>query len=851
MVRLLHYLFRSWLCLIPVVAGIASAPQGAEAVELPTPGVLVADQKIPTNLSFDHSSENLTPLSPKIINKIKLIKPGKKVVYGFAVSEPLFEAQAAINNGLLNSGLDLLDQADGEAKSPFELLYNDLYRIHALNLYGRMSEAELLLDDFTKQEIAFHESNVMAITLLADTQSRLGETTKAIRNYQTVIASLKGWRFPTSYSRPPSNIDELTWIAETRARATLGLALAYFFEGDYSTSKHWALQCANHTGDVMRVLAHMFYGRFLGRAHPDILLSHAVALTLLGAAQIHEGASRTSGNQSLDYARKAFDRIGFSHGEAHIAVMSAKALVDAGNHRDALLVANEALKLSRAAGLHDFIWRVEYLKGLALLSAGDKDSAEEAFRYAQIAVDEQTGLLGGDTEKRRFGIGKRDITYQLTRLTFDRQEAALLFTDLERGRARAFVDMLANVVEFGGTSSEAVKELRRLDLKSRQQFHVNQLRRNNDAFISDQSLDVLSNSASLTNITTQRNLQLKNIRERNSDLASLLAVSVEELDSLRQQLPEGTVLSYFLPTRRAEPVRRINISSVDVEFEELDLTGVMLGDFLMDLEDAIDEQDIDGQVASLEKIGKEMRLSSWTRARNVYVVPSDLIYHVPWGALEINKPVMVLPTASWLLMTDSRPVAGRSVVVGDPDFGGALPQLPGAVEEATFVASILETTALLGSKATKSALRKSIGPGVDILHLATHGQFDSRYPLRSSVFLSGPGGYEKLTAMELFENPLAARVVILSACESGVGEVATGDDFLGLQRSFYLGGASTVVSSLWTVDDRGTAEFMKHFYQALEAGQRYGEAWLTARNTLKNSGLPPWVYGAFIVGGRQ
>ena len=255
----------------------------------------------------------------------------------------------------MNSGLDLLDQADGEAKSPFELLYNDLYRIHALNLYGRMSEAELLLDDFSEQEIAFHESNVMAITLLADTQSRLGETTKAIRNYQTVIASLKGWRFPTSYSRPPSNIDELTWIAEARARATLGLALAYFFEGDYSTSKYWALQCANHTGDVMRVLAHMFYGRFLGRAHPDILLSHAVALTLLGAAQIHEGASRTSGNQSLDYARKAFDRIGFSHGEAHIAVMSAKALVDAGNHRDALLVANEALKLARAAGLHDFI----------------------------------------------------------------------------------------------------------------------------------------------------------------------------------------------------------------------------------------------------------------------------------------------------------------------------------------------------------------------------------------------------------------------------------------------------------------------------------------------------------------
>ena len=60
-----------------------------------------------------------------------------------------------------------------------------------------------------------------------------------------------------------------------------------------------------------------------------------------------------------------------------------------------------------------------------------------------------------------------------------------------------------------------------------------------------------------------------------------------------------------------------------------------------------------------------------------------------------------------------------------------------------------------------------------------------------------------------------------------VSEGRAGDDFLGLQRSFgwrlYRG------QQLWTVDDRGTAEFMKYFYKALAAGQRYGEAWLTAR----------------------
>jgi len=851
MVRLLHNFVRACLGLSVVIAGLVSVPQKAGALVLPAPGVLVADQQVPTSLGPDDNSGQLTPLAPKTINKIKLIEPGKKVIYGFAVSKPLFEAQNAINNGLLDSGLDLLDQADSEAKSSFELLYNELYRIHALNLYGRMSEAESLLDGFSTREVAFHQSNVMAITLLADTQARLGETTKAIRNYRNVIASLGGWRFPTNYSRPPSNIDELTWIAETRARATLGLALAYFFAGDYASSRAWALQCAHHTGDVMRVLTHMFYGRFLGRAHPDILLSHAVALTLVGAAQVYEGASRTAGNQVFDDARRAFDRIGFSHGEAHIAVMSAKALVDAGNHRDALLVADDALELSRAAGLHDFVWRIEYLKGLALLSTGQKDGAEEAFRFAQIAVDEQTGLLGGDSEKRRFGIGKQDITYQLTRLTFDRQEAALLFADLERGRARAFVDMLANVLEFGGSSREAVKALRRLDSRSREQFHVNEMQRRNGAQKPDEAFNGSSDPLSPGSVRPQRNHQINEIRKTNPDLASLLAVSVEELDEVRQQLPDDTVLSYFLPTRRAESLRRINITTAAIEFEELSLTGLALANLLMDFEDAIDDQDAEAQRSAMEKISNEMLLSSWTQSSHVYVIPSDLIYHVPWGALEIDRPVMVLPTASWLLMAGQRPAASRNVVLGDPDFGGTLPQLPGAVEEARFVAGILDTKALLGSDATEAALRESIGPGVDILHLATHGQFDSRYPLRSRLFLSGTDGYEELTAMELFERPLAARVVVLSACESGVGEVSTGDDYLGLQRSLYLGGASTIVSSLWAIDDKGTTAFMKHFYQALQASQNYGEAWLTARNTLRDAGLPPWVYGAFIVGGRQ
>ena len=81
-----------------------------------------------------------------------------------------------------------------------------------------------------------------------------------------------------------------------------------------------------------------------------------------------------------------------------------------------------------------------------------------------------------------------------------------------------------------------------------------------------------------------------------------------------------------------------------------------------------------------------------------------------------------------------------------------------------------------------------------------------------------------------------------------MGDVAAGDDFLGLPRSFYLGGAVAVLSSLWPVSDAGTRRFMESFHRALQVGD-YGQAWLAARDETAAAGFPPSVYGAFVLGG--
>ncbi len=108
-----------------------------------------------------------------------------------------------------------------------------------------------------------------------------------------------------------------------------------------------------------------------------------------------------------------------------------------------------------------------------------------------------------------------------------------------------------------------------------------------------------------------------------------------------------------------------------------------------------------------------------------------------------------------------------------------------------------------------------------LLHFVTHGIFDSQHPELSSLLLStlAPDGRPLddplLRVYEIFQLNLAADLVVLSACETALGDKVRGEGLFGLTRGFIDAGAGGVLVSLWRVHDRSTAELMKHFYQRL------------------------------------
>jgi CHAT domain-containing protein/Tfp pilus assembly protein PilF len=202
--------------------------------------------------------------------------------------------------------------------------------------------------------------------------------------------------------------------------------------------------------------------------------------------------------------------------------------------------------------------------------------------------------------------------------------------------------------------------------------------------------------------------------------------------------------------------------------------------------------------------------------------------------------------------------------------------LAGTAEEARSIHSVFSDAAVLsGKQASKSSLQRLTSP--KFLHIATHGFFlesplametegaasqttpsylETHNPLlRSGLALAGAnlskaGGREGiLTAMEASSlNLWGTRLVTLSACETGIGEVRNGEGVYGLRRAFLLAGAETVVMSLWPVSDRATLEIMTAYYAGLKQGLERGEALRRAQlHMLKRADRRhPFFWAGFI-----
>ena len=226
----------------------------------------------------------------------------------------------------------------------------------------------------------------------------------------------------------------------------------------------------------------------------------------------------------------------------------------------------------------------------------------------------------------------------------------------------------------------------------------------------------------------------------------------------------------------------------------------------------------------------------------------------------------------------------------DSPFANTLHTLPGTQQEVDYLEQLLrrhqwDTHKYVQNEAQEEVLKQLISPR--LLHIATHGYFMSDLSseeanhahgvhlqnleanplLRSGLLFAGaektihqqqlqqPANWQRedgiLTAYEAMNlNLSGTELVVLSACETGLGEIKNGEGVYGLQRAFLIAGAKSVLMSLWNVHDRSTSELMQLFYQKWLGGEDKFTALRNAQLEMMKKYKDPYHWGAFVMVGR-
>jgi CHAT domain-containing protein len=488
----------------------------------------------------------------------------------------------------------------------------------------------------------------------------------------------------------------------------------------------------------------------------------------------------------------------------------------------------------------EIYWNVLFDRGRIAELEGRLKEAIDLYSKAIDIVEQQRASINTEASKIGFVGDKQSLYHALVRALYQDNQYEKAFEYVERAKSRALVDLLASKKDFvvkGKGDQEIRGVLARND------------RAEAEALMQD--APVGRSKTRSVQITTREELQHK-----APELASLVTVTSQSLVRLKSLIPSDEALvEYYY---RDRDLYVFVLSKGAMHMLKLD-SGDLPEDirqFRMRIE-ALDS-------AELMNISRKLYtrlfqpLERIISERKIIIVPHGALHYLPMNALHDGSGYLIdrysirlMPSASVLqyLRASTAEKAGGILIFGNPDLGDPRTDLEYAQKEATEIARIRpDSRVLLRKEATESALRR-YSEDYRYLHFATHGQFNREAPLKSALLLAPDARSDgMLTVDKLYSLHLNANLVTLSACETGMSKIATGDDMVGLTRGFLYAGSSSIVASLWKVDDLATAFLMTLFYKELDTGNT-GHALRTAQLETKKKYPHPYYWASFQLTG--
>jgi CHAT domain-containing protein/Flp pilus assembly protein TadD len=716
-----------------------------------------------------------------------------------------------------------------------------------------------------RKAIDYHQQSLVIVREISD---RSGEGA-ALRNLGNSYHSLGDYRKAIEYHQQSLTIAREIGDRKGEGESLGSLGLVYHFLGDYRKEIEYQLNSliiATSIGDRRgegATLGNLGLAYINLGDYGNAIEYHQKSLAIAREVGNRSGEGQSLGNLGIAYGflgdyRKAIEyyqqalavarEIGDRQSEGISLGSLSRAYISLGNYPLAIDYSQQCLTIAREIGDRNSEGAALSYLGEALYNSGNLAQAEKTLFQGIEVLESLRERLGND-DVNKVSIFERQVrTYHLLQQVLIAQNKTTTALEIsERGRGRAFVELLT----------------RRLSTNPKE----------------------IIPAASLKPTIEQ----IKQIAQKQNATLVQYSIIFDDFKIQEKQQPKESELYIWV----IKPTGEVNFRKVDLK-PLWQQQNTSLGELVINTRDSIGVRGRATAIIALKPgVNEKQRLQKLHEIlikpiadllptdpnNHVIFVPQRELFLVPFVALQdeqgkhlIEKhTILTAPSIQVLELTRAKAEAQKSrspeeksfqkLIVGNPVMPSLtlkigeppeqLSPLPGAQEEAIEIGKLFKTQPLIGSQAKEATIKSQISQA-NIIHFATHGLLD--YGELQGKYRAGvPGALaftpdEKedglLTSDEILDLKLKASLVVLSACDTGRGQL-TGDGVVGLSRAFITAGTPSIVVSLWAVPDQATTDLMKEFYQQMRTNPNKAQALRQAMLTVMKTRPHPKDWAAF------
>ena len=480
----------------------------------------------------------------------------------------------------------------------------------------------------------------------------------------------------------------------------------------------------------------------------------------------------------------------------------------------------------------------KYELAIYMVAIGDAYAAQHQLdkavtQYAEaIQITERQRLtIYSESERMAYFGFKQALYAKMITALLEKKKTSEALEYVERSKSRAFLDILG-----GG----------QVQLKSKgqdslaQNFFQN--RAEVDSMLENKSVGI--NQVIYAKKNSLRGLEVVSdavVDNSFDEIYSLSSVSVLETRKIQKLIDKkAAILEYYLTddTLNIIVIRRNGVHNVSVPVDYKQLTE--------------DIRTLRQSIVSLRynrKLARKLHgqliepVAEYLKCNRLIVIPHKALHYLPFQALMKKNKYMIqeyaisyVPSATALSIVNKKSVGknAKALIISNPTG-----DLKYSEKEAKAIGETLPNAdVVLGAQGTETLLKNGAGE-YSIIHIASHGVFDPEKPLASRLKLHPSDADDgNLMTDELFSCRWRASLVTLSACETGMSKLSSGDELIGLQRGIFFAGTQSLLASSWKVDDKSTSYLMTRFYTHLERYPKDMALQKAQSETIKKYGKP-------------